>query len=109
MTRSTYKGYGVAPGLDAYTKGLGDRLNRHLSLNKIASTPDGYGMLGYVPPIIAGSLSALRSIAEMDEGTSNLLQGGPMEGNAAVLDWTQSGGLSLVVGLEANTVIATLD
>lgn len=108
MTRSTFKGYGVAPGLDAYTKGLGDRMNRFLSLNRTASTPDGYGMRGYVPPIVAGSMSAQQTIEVLDTGTSNLLQGGPMEGSASVVEITGDGGLSLVVGLEGNAAVVSL-
>jgi len=108
MTRSTYKGYGVAPGLDARIKANGDRYNRFLSLNQTASTPDGYGDKTFIPPITAGSMSALRPIAVMDEGTSELLQGGPMEGAAPVAELTGTSGLSLVVGLAANVAVATL-
>jgi hypothetical protein len=105
MTRSTYKGYGVAPGLDANIKGLGDRMNRFLSLNKTASTPDGYGMKTPYPPLKAGSLSSLQRIATVAEGTSNLLQGGPMEGTGSITITGENMNLSLIVGLEGTSSI----
>lgn len=110
MTRSTYKGYGVAPGLDAGLKGKGDRLNRFVSASfaRTASTPDGYDLKGTVPAISAGSMSALRTIATLAEGASNLLQGGPMDGTASVVELTGESGLSLVVGMEGTAVVATL-
>jgi len=110
MTCSTYKGFGVAPGLDARIKSKSDRMNRFVnaSFARTASTPDGYDVNGTVPAIRAGSMSALRTIAAMVEGASNLLQGGPMEGTASVVELTGESGLSLVVGMEGTAVVATL-
>lgn len=110
MTRSTYKGYGAAPGLDAYLKGKGDRLNKFVgeaSPTKTASTPDGYGMRGYVPPITAGSMSASKPLATI-EGAGNLLQGGPMEGTAAVVEMTGEAGLSMIVSMSGTSTVVTL-
>lgn len=110
MTRSTYKGYGVAPGLDARIKANGDRMNRFVnaSFARTASTPDGYDMNGTVPAITAGSMSALRTIATLAEGPSNLLQGGPMDGTAAVVGLTGEGNVSLVVGMEGTAAVVSL-
>lgn len=107
MTCSTYKGYGVAPGLDASIKANGDRSNRFLALNKTASTPDGYGIKTFIPPVRAGSMAALKSVSSLD-GSADMLQGGPMEGAALVAEMTGTSGLSLVVGLEGNTAVVTL-
>ena len=110
MTRSTYKGYGVAPGLNANLKNKGDRLNRFVSASfaRTASTPDGYDMKGAVPAIRAGSMSALRTIATLRDGPSNLLQGGPMEGTGVVAELTGGGNVSLVVGMAGTAAVATL-
>lgn len=107
MTRSTYKGYGVAPGLDAYIKGLGDSRNRFIALNKTASTPDGYGMRGSVPPITAGSMSSHRQLLSLS-GSGNVLAGGPMTGSSSVLSLTGSGNLSLTVGLSGTSLVCFL-
>ena len=109
MTRSTYKGFGLDVGLAPINKGLGDRKNRFInaSYESNASYPDGYGMNAFVPPIVAGSMSALRPILATDDGTTNLLQGGPMEGTATIT-FGQSGGLSLTVGLAGNTAVVTM-
>jgi hypothetical protein len=108
MTRSTYKGLGVAPGLDANLKGLGDRMNRFVgeTFTKTASTPDGYGMKGYVPPLKAGSMSCLAKIADV-AGTGNALAGGPMIGTASVCEFTGESGLSMVVSMSANVAMVT--
>jgi hypothetical protein len=109
MTRSTYKGYGVAPGLDAYTKGCGDRMNRFVSESfaRTASTPDGYDIKGSVPPITAGGMATLREVASF-AGSASLLQGGPMEGTAGVVAMTGDGNVSLVVGMEGNAAVVSL-
>ena len=99
MTRSTYKGFGVAPGADAYIKGLGDRMNRFVSSSfaLTASTPDGYGLKGSVPAIRAGSMSARQTVSS-GEFTGNALAGGPMEGTASVCTITgDDNNASLVV------------
>lgn len=106
MTRSSYKGYGVAPGLDARIKANGDRFNRFLALNKTASTPDGYGAKTFVPPVTAGSMAAQRGVASVSED-AYLLSGGPMEGSASI-SMTVDGGLSLVVGLSGTAAVVSL-
>lgn len=111
MTRSTYKGLGVAPGLDARIKGLGDRMNRFINSAhaKTASTPDGYGMRGYVPPIKAGSMST-RSQMITVTGTSTLLSGGPMT-SAPTNICTITGdnnNVSLIVSMAGTSAIVTL-
>lgn len=109
MTRSTYKGLGVAPGGAAYIKGLGDRMNRFVgtAFTKTASTPDGYGMCGYVPPLKAGSMSARKPVVEMG-GASNLLQGGPMEGTAPVASLTGTSDMSMVVSMAGTSTVVTM-
>lgn len=109
MTRSTYKGFGVAPGLDASIKARGDRMNRFVnaSFARTASTPDGYDMKGSVPPITAGSMATLRPVASF-AGSASLLQGGPMEGTAGVVAMTGDGNVSLVVGMEGTATVASL-
>ena len=109
MTRSTHKGLGPAPGLDAYLKGNGDRMNRFVgaTYTATASTPDGYGMRGYVPPIKAGSMSALQRVVSVD-GSANLLQGGPMEGSASVVEVTGEAGLSMIVSMSGSSTVVTL-
>lgn len=106
MTRSSYKGYGVAPGLDASIKANSDRMNRFLSLNPTASTPDGYGVKTFLPPVTAGSMSTQQRVASAS-GDSYLLAGGPMAGSGSI-SMTVEGGMSLVVGMSANTVMASL-
>jgi hypothetical protein len=73
---------------------------------KTASTPDGYGMKGYVPPLKAGSMSTLTKIADVG-GTSNVLSGGPMIGTGEVATFTDSAGLSMVVSMSANVSMIT--
>ncbi len=111
MTRSTYKGLGVAPGLDARIKSLGDRMNRFIgtSITRTASTPDGYGMRGYVPPIKAGSMSTRTNVLNVS-GTSNLLSGGPMTAAATTI-CTITGDnntLSMIVSMSSTSSIVTL-
>lgn len=110
MTRSTYKGFGAAPGLDAYLKGNGDRMNRFIGATstETASTPDGYGMRGYVPPLRAGSMSAARPIITIGAGTSSLLQGGPMEGSASVVELNGEASLSMIVSMSGTSTVITL-
>lgn len=106
MTRSTYKGFGTAPGGDAYIKSNGDRFNRFVALNETASTPDGYGAKTFIPPIIAGSMSAQRDVVDMT-GDAYLLSGGPMEGSGSI-SMTVDGGLSLVVGMSGTAAVVSL-
>lgn len=102
---------GSGAGFDTVLRNqLGNRLNRFVGEEyaPTASTPDGYGMQAVVPPLTAGSMSALRRVAQMDEGASNLLQGGPMDGIAAVIDMSGSAGLSMVVSMSGTDVAVTL-
>lgn len=110
MTRSTYKGLGVAPGLDAYLKGNGDRMNRFVgeTFARTASTPDGYGTKGYVPAIRAGSMST-RAVVATSEFTGNALAGGPMEGTATICTMTgDNNNVSLIVSMTGTGAVATL-
>lgn len=53
--------FGVAPGLDVYSRSRGDRLNAFVNDARDKSTggvPTGYGLTGTVPPIKSGGLSS---------------------------------------------------
>lgn len=108
MTMVRARHFGAAPGLDVYARCLGDRLNRFAGEEHAAnaSTPDGYGMQAFCPPLTAGSLSALRRVADLSQ-SGDLLKGGPMEGDGT-LTLTQTGGLSLVVSMTASAAIVTV-
>ena len=111
MTRSTYKGFGVAPGLDACIKGLGDRMNRFINVNhlKTASTPDGYDIKAVVPTITAGSMaSASAKILTLENQNAYLLSGGPMQGTESITFTVPDASLSMIVSMSANTVIVSL-
>jgi hypothetical protein len=84
-------------------------MNRFIgaTFTKTASTPDGYGMKGYVPPLKAGSMSTLTRIVDVG-GTSNVLSGGPMIGTAPVVSFTGDSGLSMVVSMSGTAVVASL-
>lgn len=95
-----------------YGTGAGSRLNRHISehgnWSRFASAPNGYGMDTPFPPVRAGGISAYnQSVAQLDMNGS-LIQGGPMQGTGAVLTLAQEGALSLTIGLEGATTVATL-
>ena len=109
MTLSPGRYFGPAPGLDVYARGRGDRLNRFVSsaYARTASTPDGYDVHGAVPAIKAGAMAARKPFAVVDGG-ANLLNGGPMTGTAALCTVSQSGNLSLVVGLSGTATVLTL-
>lgn len=97
---------GSGAGFDAVLCTLrGNRLGRFVGEEHLptASAPDGYGMQALVPPITAGSMSALVRGIEVS-GDGNLLKGGPVEG-AASFAFDQAGGLSLQVQLEADGTI----
>lgn len=108
MTMVLGRHFGAAPGLDVYALGRGDRLNRFAGEEHVAnaSTPDGYGMQAFCPPLTAGSLSALRRVADLSQ-SGDLLKGGPMEGDGT-LTLTQTGGLSLVVSMTASAALVTV-
>lgn len=110
MTRSTYKGFGVAPGLDARLKGHGDSRNRFVSASfaKTASTPDGYDMKAVVPPLTAGSMATASPVFCNIEGTGNLLKGGPLTGTGSITFTVPDASLSMTVGLSANTMILSV-
>lgn len=108
MTLVAGRHSGSAPGLDARAQVVrGNRMNRFVGETFVdnASTPDGYGMRSPFPPIKAGSMSARQSVAEVS-GYGALLSGGPMEGDGS-FSLSGSAGLSLIVGLEGNAVIAS--
>lgn len=111
MTRSTYKGLGVAPGLDARIKALGDRMNRFVgeTFTRTASTPDGYGTKGYVPAIRAGSMSARQTVAS-GEFTGNALAGGPMTADPTTICTItgDNNNVSLIVSMSGTGAVATL-
>ena len=111
MTRSTYKGLGVAPGLDARIKALGDRMNRFVgeTFARTASTPDGYGTKGYVPAIRAGSMSARQAVSS-GEFTGNALAGGPMTADPTTICTItgDNNNVSLIVSMSGTGAVATL-
>jgi hypothetical protein len=97
---------GASAGYAVLLRGRGDRMNRFVRADqlKTASTPDGYDMRSLVPPLRAGSMSALTRFLEVS-GSGSLLQGGPMEGAGAITFTADPGGLSLVVGLSGTAAI----
>lgn len=109
LTSSPGRHFGPSAGLDVYARARGDRLNRFASesYTKTASTPDGYGMHATCPPLTAGSMTALRGVAQLG-GTASLLSGGPMEGAAPLVALQGDGGLSLVVGMSGAAAVLTL-
>ncbi len=98
--------FGVAPGLDVYYRGRGDRFNQYASDTRLktASAPDGYDVKGLVPARTAGSMSAL--IPFLDASFSGaLLQGGPMQGTGSIAWTTPDCNLSLVVSMDGTATI----
>ncbi len=108
LTRSPGRHFGPSVGLEVYARGRGDRLNRFVSdtYARTASTPDGYDVHGTVPAIKAGAMAARKPFAVVD-GSANLLNGGPMTATAALCSVSQSGNLSLVVGLSGTATVLT--
>jgi len=108
LTRSPGRHFGPSVGLEVYARALGDRLNRFVSdtYARTASTPDGYDVHGTVPAIKAGAMAARKPFAVVD-GSANLLNGGPMTATAALCTVSQSGNLSLVVGLSGTATVLT--
>lgn len=107
MTRSTYKGIGTGVGLSAINKNKGDRMNRYTgTVSQLASTPDGYDIRAFVPPIDAGSISSLTTITTVGSGGTALIRGGPIAGTATIT-FDQAGSLSLTVGLSASEAVVT--
>jgi hypothetical protein len=106
MSRSPGRHFGVAPGLDVYYRGLGDRFNQYANSNRAptASSPDGYDVKGLVPARRAGSMSALVPFADATF-TGALLQGGPMQGSGAVTWTTPNASLSLTTSMTGTAVI----
>lgn len=102
---------GAGAGFDAVLcTQRGNRLGRFVgdTYAATASAPDGYGMQSVVPPRTAGSMAALCGALKFSEGASDLLQGGAIQGTAALLSVGSAGGLALVVSLVATTAVATL-
>jgi len=106
MSRSPGRHFGVAPGLDVYYRGRGDRFNQFASDTraKTASSPDGYDVRGLVPARRAGSMSALVPFADATF-TGALLQGGPMQGSGAITWTTPDASLSLTTSMTGTAVI----
>ena len=106
MSKVAGRHFGVAPGLDVYYRGRGDRFNRFASESwlKTASTPDGYDVHGFVPARTAGSMTARTPFLD-GTFTGALLQGGPMEGTGSITWTTPDGTLSLVVSLSGTGAI----
>jgi len=93
--------------------GAGSRLNWQIGdqgggFKRTASAPDGYGMQTPFPPVKAGSISAWNNCIGLLTMTGNMLQGGPMEGTAPVVELTGESGLSLVVSMAGSAAVATL-
>lgn len=103
MSRSPGRHFGVAPGLDVYYRGRGDRFNLHASaaLVKTASSPDGYDVKGLVPARTAGSMAALVLFLDATF-TGALLQGGPMQGAGSIAVTVPDANLSLVVSMSGS-------
>lgn len=108
LTSSPGRHFGPSVGLEVYARARGDRLNRFVSdtYARTASTPDGYDVHGTVPAIKAGAMAARKPFAVVD-GSANLLSGGPMTATAALCTVSQSGDLSLVVGLSGTATVLT--
>ena len=108
LTCSPGRHFGPSVGLEVYARGRGDQLNRFVSDThaRTASTPDGYDVHGTVPAIKAGAMAARKPFAVVD-GSANLLNGGPMTATAALCTVSQSGNLSLVVGLSGTATVLT--
>ena len=106
MSRSPGRHFGVAPGLDVYYRGRGDRFNVFASdvHPKTASSPDGYGAIGLVPAMTAGSMAALVPFADATF-TGSLLQGGPMEGTGSIAWTTPDASLSLTTSMTGTATI----
>lgn len=106
MLRSPGRHFGPGGvGLGVFGRGRSDRLNRFVgeTLAKTASTPDGYGMAGFVPPIVAGSMGG--SVFLDTTVTGDLLQGGPMEGEATITVSEVTPELSLTIGMSGNAEV----
>ena len=106
MSRSPGRHFGVAPGLDVYYRGRGDRFNVFASDTRAqtASSPDGYDVKGLVPARKAGSMSALVPLADATF-TGALLQGGPMEGSGSITWTTPDTSLSLTTSMTGTATI----
>lgn len=109
MSRSPGRHFGVAPGLDVYYRGRGDRFNTYASDThlKTASTPDGYDIHALVPARTAGSMAALVPVVDA-AFVGALLQGGPMEGAGAFGLAAPNSTLSLVVGMSGSATLTFL-
>lgn len=99
---------GSGAGFDTVQRNLrGNRLGRFAGEEHLpsASAPDGYGMQALVPPITAGSMSALVRAVEFT-GSGSLLQGGPMEGSGSISLTAPDASLSLIVSLSGTATMA---
>ncbi len=99
---------GAGAGFDTVQRNLrGNRLGRFAGEEHLpnASAPDGYGMQALVPPITAGSMSALVRGIEFT-GAGNLLQGGPMEGAGSITLTAADAPLAMIVSLAGTASMA---
>jgi hypothetical protein len=105
MLGSPGRHFGPATGLGVFGRGRSDRVNLFASETyaKTASTPDGYGLLGWVPPIVAGAMGGSAFVDTT--GAGDLLQGGPMEGSATVTITESVPDLSLTVSMEGSASV----
>jgi hypothetical protein len=100
MSCSPGRSFGPGPGLEIAFRNRGDSMNRYVGETwlKTAGTPDGYGIIGLVPAIKSGAMSAMATVATVS-GAGDLLSGGPMIGAGAVSTFTGDGNASLIVSL----------
>ena len=77
MSRSPGRHFGVAPGLDVYYRGLGDRFNLFASdvMSKVASSPNGYGMTALTQPINPGGLGTSNTVTGSGTATGTMQSG----------------------------------
>jgi len=77
-------------------------MNRYLGETwlKTAGTPDGYGIIGLVPAIKSGAMTALVSLVNV-AGSGALLSAGPMDGTGNV-NLSGGAGMSLITSMSGN-------
>lgn len=104
-TKNPGRYFGPGAGLGLLHRARGDRFNRFVSETyaKTASTPDGYGANVFIPPLKAGGMGA--SVQLSVSAVGSLLQGGPMEGSAAITLTESVPDLSLTIGMSGTAAI----
>jgi len=105
MLRSPGRHFGPATGLGVFGRGRSDQMNRFVggTYAPTASTPDGYGVAGWVPSIKAGSMGGYAFVDVVAAG--DILQGGPMAGSATVTITPGDWDLSLTIGMSGTSTI----